>query len=61
MNLNPITAPSKRYDFMLVFDVMDGNPNGDPDGGNLPRIDPETMQGIVTDVAILLLSQVLLV
>lgn len=41
-----------RYDFVLVFDVMDGNPNGDPDAGNLPRVDPETMQGIVTDVAL---------
>src|SRR5690625_247700 len=41
-----------RYDFALVFDVMDGNPNGDPDAGNLPRVDPETMQGIVTDVAL---------
>lgn len=52
MNLSPIIDPNKRYDFMLVFDVTDGNPNGDPDAGNLPRIDPETMQGIVTDVAI---------
>lgn len=51
-NFNSIIDPNKRYDFMLVFDVMDGNPNGDPDAGNLPRIDPETMQGIVTDVAI---------
>lgn len=42
----------KRYDFMLVFDVMDGNPNGDPDASNLPRVDPETMQGLVTDVAL---------
>lgn len=41
----------KRHDFMLVFDVTDGNPNGDPDAGNMPRVDPETMQGIVTDVA----------
>src|SRR5690625_1170301 len=41
-----------RYDFVLAFDVMDGNPNGDPDAGNLPRVDPETMQGIVTDVAL---------
>ena len=37
---------------MLIFDVTDGNPNGDPDAGNLPRVDPETMQGLVTDVAI---------
>lgn len=47
-----ITDPAKRYDFLLLFDVQDGNPNGDPDAGNLPRIDPETMQGIVTDVCL---------
>jgi CRISPR-associated protein Csd2 len=41
-----------RYDFVFVFDVKDGNPNGDPDAGNLPRIDPETGQGIVTDVCL---------
>ncbi|MCY3655499.1 MAG: type I-C CRISPR-associated protein Cas7/Csd2 [Chloroflexi bacterium] len=49
------TAPtdvSRRHDFVLLFDVRDGNPNGDPDAGNLPRVDPETMQGLVTDVAI---------
>lgn len=40
---------SKRYDFVLLFDVQDGNPNGDPDAGNLPRIDPQSLQGIVTD------------
>ena len=43
---------TRRHDFMLFFDVADGNPNGDPDAGNLPRVDPETMQGLVTDVAI---------
>ncbi len=43
---------SRRHDFVLLFDVRDGNPNGDPDAGNLPRVDPETMQGLVTDVAI---------
>jgi len=43
---------ARRHDFVLLFDVCDGNPNGDPDAGNLPRIDPETMQGLVTDVAI---------
>jgi CRISPR-associated protein Csd2 len=43
---------SHRYDFLLLFDVQDGNPNGDPDAGNLPRIDAETQQGLVTDVAI---------
>ncbi len=44
--------PGKRHDFVLLFDVSDGNPNGDPDAGNLPRTDPETMHGLVTDVAI---------
>ena len=46
------TDVNRRHDFVLLFDVMDGNPNGDPDAGNLPRVDPETMQGLVTDVAI---------
>lgn len=41
-----------RYDFILVFDVKDGNPNGDPDAGNLPRIDSETGHGLVTDVCL---------
>ncbi|MBO7679360.1 MAG: type I-C CRISPR-associated protein Cas7/Csd2 [Thermoguttaceae bacterium] len=41
-----------RYDFALIFDVQDGNPNGDPDAGNMPRIDPETGQGLVTDVCL---------
>jgi CRISPR-associated protein Csd2 len=41
-----------RFDFALVFDVQDGNPNGDPDAGNLPRIDPETGHGLVTDVCL---------
>jgi CRISPR-associated protein Csd2 len=40
---------SKRYDFVLLFDVQDGNPNGDPDAGNQPRIDPQSLQGLVTD------------
>lgn len=44
--------PELRHDFVLLFDVTDGNPNGDPDGGNLPRTDPETMQGLVTDVCL---------
>lgn len=43
---------TKRHDVVFLFDVTDGNPNGDPDAGNLPRVDPETMQGLVTDVAI---------
>jgi CRISPR-associated protein Csd2 len=47
-----INDPTKRHDFVLLFDVADGNPNGDPDAGNLPRLDPETMQGLVTDVCI---------
>jgi CRISPR-associated protein Csd2 len=42
----------KRYDFVLLFDVQDGNPNGDPDAGNLPRVDPETGHGLVTDVCL---------
>ncbi len=42
----------KRYDFVYFFDVKDGNPNGDPDAGNLPRIDPETGMGLVTDVCL---------
>lgn len=41
-----------RYDFVLLFDVKDGNPNGDPDAGNMPRIDPETGNGLVTDVCL---------
>lgn len=43
---------NKRYDFVLLFDVADGNPNGDPDAGNLPRVDAETGHGLVTDVCI---------
>ena len=43
---------SKRYDFVFLFDVKDGNPNGDPDAGNLPRIDAETGMGLVTDVCL---------
>ena len=46
---NPV---SNRYEFVLLFDVKDGNPNGDPDAGNLPRIDPETGNGLVTDVCL---------
>lgn len=45
-----VTMP--RYDFVYLFDIKDGNPNGDPDAGNLPRIDPETGQGLVTDVCL---------
>jgi CRISPR-associated protein Csd2 len=46
------TDSTKRHDFALLFDVTNGNPNGDPDAGNLPRTDPETMHGLVTDVAL---------
>lgn len=46
---NPI---KNRYDFALLFDVQDGNPNGDPDAGNLPRVDAETGCGLVTDVCL---------
>jgi len=41
-----------RYDFVYLFDVKDANPNGDPDAGNLPRIDPETGQGLITDICL---------
>lgn len=43
---------SNRYDFVLLFDVKDGNPNGDPDAGNLPRLDAESGHGLVTDVSL---------
>lgn len=46
------TPVTNRYDFVYFFEVTDGNPNGDPDAGNLPRIDPETNQGLVTDVCL---------
>ena len=41
-----------RYDFVILFDVENGNPNGDPDAGNMPRVDPETGYGLVTDVCL---------
>ena len=47
--MNTITH---RYDFVLLFDVTNGNPNGDPDAGNLPRLDPETGHGLVSDVCL---------
>src|SRR6201987_6264853 len=47
-----MTAISNRYDFVLLFDVSKGNPNGDPDAGNMPRLDPETNQGLVSDVSL---------
>lgn len=43
---------TNRYDFVLLFDVKDGNPNGDPDAGNLPRLDAETGHGLMTDVSL---------
>lgn len=45
-------AVARRHEFVLFFDVTNGNPNGDPDAGNLPRLDPETNQGLVSDVAL---------
>src|SRR5574337_330849 len=48
-----MTAPiTHRYDFVYLFDVKDGTPNGDPDAGNLPGLDAETGHGLVTDVAL---------
>ena len=43
---------NNRFDFIYIFDVQDGNPNGDPDAGNLPRVDAETGMGLVTDVCL---------
>ena len=50
--LKPYLNAANRHEFVLLFDVTNGNPNGDPDAGNLPRVDPETGLGIVTDVAL---------
>lgn len=47
-----MTPLTRRHDFVLVFEVTNGNPNGDPDAGNLPRIDPETNHGLVSDVSL---------
>ncbi len=47
-----MSAIQNRYDFVILFDVENGNPNGDPDAGNMPRIDPETGYGLVTDVCL---------
>lgn len=47
-----MTAIQNRYEFLYLFDCENGNPNGDPDAGNSPRIDPEDMHGLVSDVAI---------
>ena len=45
-------AINNRYEFVYLFDVENGNPNGDPDAGNMPRLDPETSLGLVTDVCL---------
>ena len=47
-----MTAITHRYEFVFLFDITNGNPNGDPDAGNLPRLDPETNRGLVTDVCL---------
>ena len=47
-----MTELKNRIDFVYIFDVQDGNPNGDPDAGNLPRVDAETGEGLVTDVCL---------
>lgn len=47
-----MSAIANRYEFVYLFDVTNGNPNGDPDAGNMPRLDPETNQGLVTDVCL---------
>lgn len=47
-----MTALTQRHDFVLIFDVTNGNPNGDPDSGNMPRMDPETGHGLVSDVSL---------
>src|ERR1700674_5361678 len=49
MNNNILT---NRHDFLLLFEVTNGNPNGDPDAGNMPRLDPNTNRGIVSDVCL---------
>ncbi|WP_425104887.1 type I-C CRISPR-associated protein Cas7/Csd2 [Ancylobacter sp.] len=49
---NETNALTRRHEFVLYFDVVNGNPNGDPDAGNMPRLDPETNQGLVSDVAL---------
>lgn len=47
-----MSAITNRYEFVFLFDVINGNPNGDPDAGNMPRLDPETNRGLVTDVCL---------
>ena len=50
--MSPTQPLAHRYDFVLIFDVKDGNPNGDPDAGNMPRLDAESGHGLVTDVSL---------
>lgn len=50
--MTPSTPLARRHEFVLYFDVTDGNPNGDPDAGNMPRMDPETGHGLVSDVCL---------
>ena len=52
MTLDIHLDPARRHDFVLLAEVTDGNPNGDPDADNMPRVDPETMQGLITDAAL---------
>jgi len=53
MTTSTVSTPvDRRYDFILLFDVVNGNPNGDPDAGNSPRVDPETGCGLVSDVCL---------
>lgn len=52
MASEPTAGVTRRHEFILYFDVTNGNPNGDPDAGNLPRLDPETNQGLVSDVCL---------
>lgn len=52
MTTTAARAIEHRYDFVLLFDVVNGNPNGDPDAGNAPRVDPETGHGLVSDVCL---------
>jgi Cas7 group CRISPR-associated protein Csh2 len=47
-----MTALANRFDIVFLFDVTNGNPNGDPDAGNMPRMDPETNKGLVSDVSL---------
>lgn len=51
-SLETAAAVDRRYDFVILFDVVNGNPNGDPDAGNAPRVDPETGRGLVSDVCL---------